>query len=98
MKTFLKILKYALYVLGIAGVISFLVFFVLGIYKSCVEDDIITAQNRINSAYMFLWMLLSGVISLGCLLPTLAIKEEIYFDHFLANVKKLFNKKETTKE
>ena len=94
MKTFLKILKYALYVLGAAAVVGFLVFFVSGIYNSLFADDIITAQNRILGAYSFLWMIVCGLVAVATLFPTLAIKEEVYFDNLIANLKKLFEKKE----
>jgi len=92
MKLFLKILKYTLYVLGILAIIGFLFFFVSGIYNSLFADDIITAQNRIGGAYSFLWMIVCGLVAIATLFSTMAIKEEIYFDNFINNIKRLLKK------
>ncbi|MGM9859060.1 MAG: hypothetical protein ACI311_07455 [Bacilli bacterium] len=92
MKLFLKILKYTLYVLGVLAIFGFLYFFVSGIINSLFADDIITAQNRIDSAYSFLWMILCGLIAIGTLFPTMAIKEEIFFDDFIKKIVGLFKK------
>lgn len=92
MKMFLKILKYVLYVIGFISIGLFVYFFIMGIYNACVADDIITAQNRIGGAYSFLWMVGFGLLSIAALFPTLAIKEEIYLDNFIDNVRKLLKK------
>lgn len=93
MKTFLKVLKGVLYVLGIASIIAFIVFFIKGIYASCVADDIITQQNRIESAYFFLYMICFGVGSLIFLIPTISIKENVVPELWVNKVKNIFKKK-----
>ena len=92
MKMFLKILKGMLYVLGFAAIVCFVVYFGKGIYASCVADDIITQQNRVESSYFFLNMVCFGLISIACLFPTMAIKEKVLPDDFFDRIKKLIKK------
>lgn len=56
-----KTLKICVYVIAGIALAAFLFFFVRGIYFSCFGDDIITAQDRVNSSYQFLYMILCGI-------------------------------------
>ena len=64
----LKVVKIILMVLSVFCFVMVLYFFVRGIGKSLFENDTKVAQNRINSAYYFLKMLIPGL----CLLILLA--------------------------
>ena len=92
MKLFLKILKTVLFILGITALIFFVVYFIKGIYASCVADDIITQQNRVESSYFFLNMVGFGLISIACLFPTMAIKEKIIEEFEMEKIKDYLNK------
>ena len=92
MKVFLKVLKAVLYALGLTALVFFVVYFIKGIYASCVADDIITQQNRIESSYFFLNMVGFGLIAIACLFPTIAIKEKVIKEEHLNKLKSLFKK------
>ena len=92
MKIFMKVLKSILYVLGLTALVFFVVYFIKGIYASCVADDIITQQNRIESSYFFLNMVGFGLIAIACLFPTLAIKEKVIKEEYINKIKSLLKK------
>ena len=56
-----RILRWIFVLMFAVGAIGFVTHFVLAIYRSCVNDDIITAQDRIKSAYQFMYMVFSGL-------------------------------------
>ena len=59
----LKILKGIIYVIILAAAVGFIYHFIRGIYCSLFADDVITAQNRVASAYQFLYMAGAGIIN-----------------------------------
>lgn len=76
----LKILKIALMVIALLCFIGLMFFFIRGIHKSLFENDIKTAQNRINSAYQFLIMLIFGLCLIASLIGVYNIKIQILPD------------------
>lgn len=89
----LKIVKDVLYVIFFAFVVGFIYHWARGIYCSLIEDDVITAQNRINSAYQFIAMAGSGLIALVAMFSSLAIKAESFIQVGLKKCKALLTKK-----
>lgn len=78
MKTFLRVLKIVLAVIALACFVGVIYHFFRAINLSLFENDVKTAQNRIRSAYQFLYMLASGLALVFSLVGLFAIKE-----HFL---------------
>lgn len=70
----IKIIVICLTVLAFVGIVYHLV---RGISLSLHDDDIKTAQNRINSAYQFLMMILSGIVTIGGLVGVFSIKVNV---------------------
>lgn len=85
-----KIIKWLLCVIGLVGAVGFLTHFVLGIYNSCVADDIITAQDRVKSAYQFWYMIFAGLVMLVGIIGQTFIKINILPE----KIRKIFFKKE----
>lgn len=92
-KIFLRVLKGVLYALGLTLIVFFIIYFIKGIYTSCVADDIITAQNRIESAYNFLYMVCFGLGAVVCFFSTLPIKEKVITKEEINKIKALIIKK-----
>ena len=96
MKIFLRVLKIVLFVLGAVALVGFFYHFARGIYCSCNGNDEITAQDRLPGAYQFLRMVLSGLVILACILPTIAIKvtllPESWNEKIKAFCKRIFKK------
>lgn len=57
-----KIIKIALMVMAVALFVGVMYHLIRGIFQSLFENDVKTAQNRINSAYQFLRMILAGAL------------------------------------
>ena len=73
----LKTVKAVIYVIVVGAAVGFIYHFIRGIYCSLYADDVITAQNRVDSAYQFLYMVGNGLILVGALYSTLLIKVRV---------------------
>ena len=78
MKIFLKVLKGLMYLASAVCFVFFVINLIGGIYYSCVADDIITAQDRVQGAYSFMRMLIFIFASVLLLFLTLLIKEKLF--------------------
>ncbi len=73
----LKILKIVIISLTALAFIGLIYHFIRGIALSLHDNDVKTAQNRVNSAYQFLMMILAGLVTIGGLTGTFAIKVNV---------------------
>lgn len=89
----LKILKGIIYVIILAAAVGFIYHFIRGIYCSLFADDVITAQNRVASAYQFLYMAGAGIILVLALYSTRLVKVYVLPETWRNKIKSLFTKK-----
>jgi hypothetical protein len=89
----LKILKGFIYVIILAATVGFIYHFIRGIYCSLFADDVITAQNRIDSAYQFLYMAGAGTVLVLALYSTRLVKVYVLPETWRNKIKSLFTKK-----
>ena len=94
----LRVVKILLVVLGLAAMVGFVTHFICGIRDSLYNDDIITAQDRVNGAYQFIRMALCGLITLAFIIPTIFIKIPLLPEKANSFIKGLFKKKEKPAE
>ena len=73
----LKVLKSIIYLIVVGTAVGFIFHFMRGIYCSLFADDVITAQNRVESAYQFLYMIGNGVVLVIALYSTSWIKVQV---------------------
>lgn len=76
-KKYLKIIKIVVICLTALAFIGIVYHFIRGISLSLHDNDVKTAQNRINSAYQFLMMILAGIVTIGGLVGTFMIKVNV---------------------
>lgn len=88
----LKALKIVIYLIVIGAAVGFVYHFIKGIHCSLFADDVITAQNRIESAYQFLYMVGNGVILVIALYSTLLVKVRVVPVVVEEKVKNFFSK------
>lgn len=74
----LKVLKIFIYMIVVFCAFGFIYHFFGGILGSLFADDVITAQNRINGAYEFIYMVGYGIILVIALYCTRLIKIHIF--------------------
>ena len=72
-----KIIKIVLIVVAALSFVGIVFHFIMGISLSLHDDDIKTAQNRINSSYQFLMMLAAGALTVISLFGVFAIKVRV---------------------
>jgi len=75
-----KVIKIILMVIALALFVGVIIFFIRGIHFSLFADDVKTAQNRIDSAYQFLIMLIFGLCLIASLIGVYSIKVQIFPD------------------
>lgn len=97
----LKALKVFIYIIVIGAAIGFILHFICGIRDSLFADDEITNQDRILSAYQFIYMAASGVIMVAALYSTKLIKIHLFSEEvenklksIPCKIKQKFSKKE----
>ena len=94
MKTnFLKVLKALIYIIILGTAVGFLYHFVRGIYCSLFANDEITNQDRIASAYQFIYMAGAGILLVGALYSTKLVKVYVLPEILRNKIKGLFTKK-----
>ena len=89
----LRVVKWLLLVLGVVAMAGFITHFICGIRDSLFNDDIITAQDRVNGAYQFIRMAICGLIALAFIIPTGFIKVRLLPEKAELFIKGLFRKK-----
>lgn len=93
----LKALKVLIYVVILGAAVGFIYHFIRGIQCSLFADDEITAQNRVASAYQFIYMAAAGIVLVGALYSTRLVKVYVLPETWRNKIKGLFKKKTDVK-
>ena len=91
----LKVVKVLVYIVVVLSAFGFIYHFIGGVYNSLFADDVITAQNRVASAYEFLYMIIYGIVLVISLYSSRLIKVHIFSEETEKKLKESLSKIKT---